>query len=55
MAKDWRTMAARLRANQQKNLQDYASQNEKSENRMKALSELQNSQAAVLRAGRGRH
>lgn len=54
MAKDWKKMAARLRTNQQKNLQDYVSQSEKSERRTKALSELQDSQSAILRAGKGR-
>lgn len=55
MARDWKSMATRLRANQQKNLQDYVGQSEKSERRIKTLNELQNSQSAVLRAGRGRH
>lgn len=55
MGKGWKKMAARLRANQQKNLQDYVAQNEKSERRIKLLNELQDSQSAILRAGRGRH
>lgn len=55
MSRDWKTMAVRLRENQQKNLQDYAGQDEKSEKRIKALNELQNCQSAVLRAGRIRH
>lgn len=55
MSRDWKAMAARLRENQKKNLQDYVEQNEKSEKRISALNELQNSQSAVLRAGRGRH
>lgn len=54
MARDWKEMGARLRENQQKNLRNYERQNEKSERRRKVLSELQSSQDAVLRAGRGR-
>lgn len=54
MAKNWKMMAARLRANQEKNLRNYALQNEISEKRIKELSELQNSQSAALRIGRGR-
>ncbi len=54
MARGWKAMAARLRANQQRNLQDYAGQSEKNERRKKALVELQNSQSAALKAERGR-
>lgn len=55
MLRDWKEMASRLRENQKKNLQNYKRQSEKSERRIEALNELQNSQSAVLRAGRGRH
>lgn len=55
MAKNWNEMAVRLRSNQDRNLRDYAKQNEKNEKRIQALGELQNSQDAALRARRGRH
>lgn len=55
MEKNWKEMANRLRANQQKNLRDYAKQNEISEKRIKELNELQDLQSIPLRAGRGRH
>ena len=54
MARDWKEMGTRLRENQQKNLRNFERQNEKTERTTNPLSELQSSQDAVLRAGRGR-
>lgn len=54
MAKNWMEMANRLRANQNKNLRDYAKQEEKSESRILELNELQSSMDRAFRAGKGR-
>lgn len=54
MAENWREMAKRLRANQEKNLRDYARQKEKNNRRIQQLNELQDLQEAALKAGRGR-
>lgn len=54
MAKNWQEMAARLRANQDKNLRDYVKQNEKSESRILGLNALQDSMNKAFRAGKGK-
>lgn len=54
MKKDWNEMANRLRANQNKNLRDYARQEEKSENRILELNALQNSMNLACKAGKGK-
>ena len=54
MAEKWKEMANRLRANQEKNLRDYAAQNAKNENRIQELNELQNSMNLALAGHKGR-
>lgn len=52
MAKNWNEMANRLRANQDKNLRNYAKQNEISERRILELNEQQNLMNLAARKGR---
>lgn len=52
MTKNVKEMASRLRANQRKNLRDYAKQDEKSESRIQGLNEWQNTMSLVASKGR---
>lgn len=52
MKKNLKEMASRLRANQNKNLRDYAKQDEKSESRIRGLNEWQNTMSQAASKGR---
>ena len=45
---NWKDMAKRLRKNQERNLNDYAKQSSKSEERMEFLKQIEDEKAKVL-------
>ena len=49
---NWKDMAKRLRKNQEKNLNDYAKQSSKSEERIEFLKQIENEKAKVLSSTR---
>ena len=49
---NWKDMAKRLRKNQEKNLNDYAKQSSKSEERIKFLRQIEDEKAKVLSSTR---
>ena len=49
---NWKDMAKRLRKNQEKNLNDYANQSSKSEERIKFLRQIEDEKAKVLSSAR---
>ena len=48
----WKDMAKRLRKNQERNLNDYAKQSSKSEERMEFLKQIEDEKAKVLSSTR---
>ena len=49
---NWKDMAKRLRKNQERNLNDYAEQSSKSEERIKFLKQIEDEKAKVLSSSR---
>ena len=49
---NWKDMAKRLRKNQERNLNDYAEQSSKSEERIEFLKQIQDEKAKVLSSSR---
>ena len=49
---NWKDMAKRLRKNQERNLNDYAKQSSKSEERIEFLKQIENEKAKVLSSSR---
>lgn len=49
---NWKDMAKRLRKNQERNLNDYAKQSSKSEERMEFLKQIEDEKAKVLSSTR---
>ena len=49
---NWKDMAKRLRKNQERNLNDYAEQSSKSEERIEFLKQIENEKAKVLSSSR---
>ena len=49
---NWKDMAKRLRKNQERNLNDYAEQSSKSEERIEFLKQIEDEKAKVLSSSR---
>lgn len=49
---NWKDMAKRLRKNQERNLNDYAKQSSKSEERIEFLKQIEDEKAKVLSSSR---
>lgn len=49
---NWKDMAKRLRKNQERNLNDYAKQSSKSEERMEFLKQIEDEKAKILSSSR---
>ena len=49
---NWKDMAKRLKKNQERNLNDYAKQSSKSEERIKFLKQIEDEKAKVLSSSR---
>ncbi len=49
---NWKDMAKQLRKNQERNLNDYAKQSSKSEERMEFLKQIEDEKAKVLSSSR---
>ena len=49
---NWKDMAKRLRKNQERNLNDYAKQSSKSEERMEFLKQIEDEKAQILSSSR---
>ena len=49
---NWKDMAKRLRKNQERNLDDYAKQSSKSEERMEFLKQIEDEKAKILSSSR---
>ncbi len=49
---NWKDVAKRLRKNQERNLNDYAKQSSKSEERIEFLKQIENEKAKVLSSSR---
>lgn len=49
---NWKDMAKRLRKNQERNLNDYAEQSSKSEERIEFLKQIEDKKAKVLSSSR---
>ena len=49
---NWKDMSRRLRKNQERNLNDYAKQSSKSEERMEFLKQIEDEKAKILSSSR---